>query len=194
MVETRIINACDRPGDVSGLWLQQLLSAPQMDDDTLAALASRVGHYLQHQGLLLVTAESCTGGWIAKLITDTAGSSSWFDRGFVTYSNAAKHELLEVPESVLADHGAVSAQAVAAMVRGALAHSHAQVAVAVSGIAGPAGGSPEKPVGTVWLGWGRDNAAPRTQHYRFAGDRDGVRRQAIAAALSGLLELFGGDR
>ncbi len=161
-----------------------------MNDDTLTRLAERVGHSLHRYGLQLATAESCTGGWIAKLITDVAGSSAWFERGFVTYSNAAKQELLAVPAATLATHGAVSADTVAAMVRGALTHSHAQLAVAVSGIAGPGGGVGDKPVGTVWLAWGRIHAVPETRRHRFAGDRDQVRRQAVAAALTGLLELL----
>lgn len=164
-----------------------------MSDAALTEQAARLGHRLQQRGLQLVTAESCTGGWLAKLITDTAGSSAWFERGYVTYSNTAKRELLDVPAEVLARHGAVSAETVAAMVRGALAHSQAQIAVAVSGIAGPDGGSPDKPVGTVWLGWGQGGVEPRTRCYRFQGDRAAVRRQAAEAALSGLLELLDAD-
>jgi nicotinamide-nucleotide amidase len=157
----------------------------------LDELTHRLGDALQNRGLSLVTAESCTGGWIAKLITDIPGSSAWFERGFVTYSNAAKQELLGVPREVLDRHGAVSAETVTAMARGALARSHARVAVAVSGIAGPDGGSSDKPVGTVWLGWALTDGTLRTEHFRFSGDREAVRRQAVAAALFGLLDLLG---
>lgn len=160
----------------------------------LYALASTVGERLLGKGWLLATAESCTGGWIAKLITDRAGSSAWFDRGFVTYSNVAKQEMLRVPEATLHDHGAVSAATVAAMVAGALHNSAAQVALAVSGIAGPDGGTAEKPVGTVWFAWGINQAEPVTRQLRFSGDREAVRRQAVVHALRGLIELLDGDR
>ncbi|MDX1606184.1 MAG: nicotinamide-nucleotide amidase [Candidatus Competibacterales bacterium] len=160
------------------------------DDAALAALAVRVGRILEQRGWQLATAESCTGGWIAKLITDVAGSSAWFERGFVTYSNAAKHEQLDVPAALLERHGAVSAETVAAMARGALTRSAAQVALSVSGVAGPGGGSEHKPVGTVWLGWALQQGRVRTRHHVFAGDREAVRRQAVAAALAGLTDEF----
>ena len=140
---------------------------------------------------MLVTAESCTGGWIAKALTDIPGSSQWFDRGFVTYSNAAKHQLLGVPEDLLERHGAVSEAVVRAMTEGALRHAEARIAVAVSGIAGPDGGTPDKPVGTVWIAWGAsetDQVVAR--RYAFDGDRERVRRQAVATALEGVLELL----
>lgn len=123
-------------------------------DAELAALSRRLGEALRACGWKLATAESCTGGWIAEAVTATAGSSDWFDRGFVTYSNDAKSEMLEVSPVTLVEHGAVSEATVREMVAGALAHSRADVAVAVSGIAGPTGGSAAKPVGTVCLGWG----------------------------------------
>ncbi|NJN46576.1 MAG: nicotinamide-nucleotide amidohydrolase family protein [Candidatus Competibacteraceae bacterium] len=154
------------------------------------------GQALLARNWMLVTAESCTGGWIAKVITDLPGSSGWFERGFVTYSNAAKKELLGVQETTLAAQGAVSAATVEEMTQGALTHSHAQIAVAVSGIAGPDGGSLDKPVGTVWLSWMRKDGAPRNQCHQFNGDRESVRLQAVVAALEGVLEIVndGGKR
>lgn len=155
--------------------------------DDLDALATRLGERLMARGLILATAESCTGGWIAKCVTDVPGSSAWFERGFVTYHNRAKVEMLEVSATTLREHGAVSEAVVREMAEGALAHSGAQLAVAVSGVAGPGGGSDEKPVGTVWLAWAMVGANTRVQRYRFDGDREAVRRQAVAAALHGLL-------
>jgi nicotinamide-nucleotide amidase len=157
---------------------------------SLSALVDRVGQVMLDRNQLLVTAESCTGGWIAKVITDLPGSSRWFERGFVTYSNAAKMELLGVRETTLAVHGAVSAATVDEMTQGALAHSHAHVALAVSGIAGPDGGSPNKPVGTVWLGWMLKDGSPRSRCHWFKGDRETVRFQAVIVALEGLLEML----
>jgi len=139
-------------------------------------------------GLSLVSAESCTGGWVAKLLTDVPGSSGWFERGFVTYSNAAKTQLLGVPAELIESHGAVSESTVRAMAVGALAHSQGQLSVAVSGIAGPGGGSEDKPVGTVWLAWAGVGGETRAQRFQFSGDRDAVRRQAVAAALEGVLQ------
>jgi nicotinamide-nucleotide amidase len=138
-----------------------------------------------------VSAESCTGGWISKVATDIAGSSAWFDRGFVTYSNAAKQAMLGVRAETLDTHGAVSEPVVLEMVAGALGRSQAQVAVAVSGIAGPGGGSPDKPVGTVWLAWSVPGTPPWSQRLQLTGDREAVRRQAVQAALLGLLARFG---
>lgn len=162
-----------------------MLPAPEM-------LAAQVGEMLLHQQKLLVTAESCTGGWIAKLITDVPGSSAWFDRGFVTYSNAAKQEMLGVQGSTLDTHGAVSAETVQEMARGALANSQAHVAVAVSGIAGPEGGTPDKPVGLVWLSWASREGAPLNRQQFFPGDREAVRWQTVVAALRGLAEILSG--
>jgi nicotinamide-nucleotide amidase len=158
---------------------------------TLEELAGRAGKLLLEQGRMLVTAESCTGGWVAKCITDIAGSSAWFDRGFVTYSNRAKQDMLDVTAATLEVHGAVSAATVSEMVRGALAHSRADVAVAVSGIAGPGGGAPDKPVGTVWFAWLVPGGAPRVDRRQFDGDREAVRRQAVARALEGLVDVLG---
>lgn len=139
----------------------------------------------------LVTAESCTGGWLAKVCTDLAGSSGWFERGLVTYSNQAKQDLLGVSASTLEQQGAVSEATVREMASGALDNSTAQHAVAISGIAGPGGGSMEKPVGTVWLAWASRHGSLLSRQYRFSGGRDAVRRQAVAAALDGLLERLG---
>ena len=159
-----------------------------MRDLLLEGLGARVGSALRARQRMLAVAESCTGGWIAKVITDVSGSSGWFDRGFVTYSNAAKAELLGVPKSVLVTHGAVSAETVAAMASGVLARARADVAVAVSGIAGPEGGSADKPVGTVYLAWALRQQAVQVEHRQFAGDRDTVRRQTVIAALQGILD------
>jgi nicotinamide-nucleotide amidase len=154
----------------------------------LKKLATRTGETLQRRGWMAATAESCTGGWIAKCLTDVAGSSAWFDRGFVTYSNTAKQEMLGVDVAVLESEGAVSEATVAAMVRGALAHSRADIAVAISGIAGPGGGRPGKPVGTVCFAWATRDGLQRLATCHFEGDRDTVRQQAVAHALQGLLD------
>jgi nicotinamide-nucleotide amidase len=160
--------------------------------EDLYALAREVGAALARSGLVLATAESCTGGWVAECVTDVAGSSGWFDRGFVTYSNEAKSELLGVDPHTIEIHGAVSEVTVRAMAVGALRHSRAQVAVAVSGIAGPSGGTLEKPVGTVWFAWQRLGAECRTRLERFEGGRREVRRQAVAVALQGVLDVIDG--
>ena len=139
--------------------------------------------------LRLVTAESCTGGLIAAACTDLAGSSAWFERGFVTYSNAAKTELLGVSERVLRRAGAVCGPVAQAMAEGALAHSHAQVAVAVTGVAGPSGGSPAKPVGTVWFGFALPGQV-LTEKCHFDGDRAAVRQATVRHALERLVELL----
>ena len=157
----------------------------------LEILARRLGQQLQASGQVLATAESCTGGWVAKAMTDIAGSSAWFDSGFVTYSNGAKQRMLAVPAGVLAAEGAVSEAAVMAMVAGALANSGATLALAVSGIAGPGGGSAEKPVGTVWFAWGGSDGRRRAKCEQFAGDREAVRRQAVVTALRGLMDFLG---
>jgi nicotinamide-nucleotide amidase len=137
--------------------------------------------------LLIATAESCTGGWAAQVITHTAGSSEWFDRGFVTYSNEAKIELLGVPAEILAQFGAVSPETAAKMAEGALKNSKALISLAITGIAGPTGGSPGKPVGTVCFAWCRVGQIADTETRVFAGDRETVRRQAVIHALQGLL-------
>jgi len=160
-----------------------------MDDRTLTDFARRLGDRLLARGWMAATAESCTGGWIAKTLTDVAGSSGWFDRGFVAYTNAAKQDLLGVDGATLAAHGAVSEATVRSMAAGALARSGAQVVVAVSGIAGPSGGTADKPVGTVWIAWARRDGMTDTRHRRFDGDREAVRRQAVAEAIQGLERL-----
>lgn len=157
--------------------------------ETLEQLSERAGAALAAAGWRLVTAESCTGGGIAHRVTDIAGSSDWFDRGFVTYSNAAKHEMLGVPEKTLAEHGAVSAETVEAMALGALQNSEGDVAVAVSGVAGPGGGSADKPVGLVWFAWATRGAAPTVRRVDFDGDRAAVRDGSIRVALEGVIEL-----
>jgi nicotinamide-nucleotide amidase len=151
-------------------------------------LARRVGAQLLARGALLVTAESCTGGWVAKCVTDIAGSSQWFECGFVTYSNAAKREQLGVAAATLERAGAVSEATVAEMARGALRHSRADLALAVSGIAGPGGAVPGKPVGTVCFAWCRRGAAARVETCCFSGDRGAIRQQAVRHALQGLLD------
>ncbi len=156
------------------------------DDASLSALAERVGRILADHHQMLVTAESCTGGWIAKTITDVGGSSAWFDCGLAAYSYEAKQALLGVRSETLLRHGAVSEETVLEMVSGALVHSGASISVAVTGIAGPGGGTPDKPVGTVWIGWKRRGGYPRTHLFHFDGDRESVRRQTVAAALRGL--------
>jgi len=158
-----------------------------MTDAEITALAVDLGARLAGRSAMCATAESCTGGLVAGAITDVAGSSVWFDRGFVTYSNEAKMELLGVPEATLAQHGAVSEATARAMAEGALARSRARLAVAITGIAGPGGGSAAKPVGTVCFAWAvRDDATIATTRH-FDGDRFAVRRAAVAAALAGLL-------
>lgn len=161
-----------------------------MPDKTLFELAARVGEALKAQGLMLATAESCTGGWVAQAVTAVPGSSQWFERGFVTYTYISKREMLGVSQDTLAAHGAVSEQVVREMVAGALANSHAQIAVAISGTAGPDGGTPEKPVGTVCLAWGVKNGEPKSVVQQFSGDREAVRRAAVRTALEGVLGLL----
>lgn len=156
----------------------------------LDTLAREAGRALKRHELMLVTAESCTGGGVAQAVTAVAGCSEWFDRGFVTYTNVSKRELLGVRTETLSRFGAVSEQTARDMAEGALAHSHAQVALAVTGIAGPSGGSPEKPVGTVCFAWAGKKRETRTAKHHFSGDRDVVRRQSIAVALQGLIEFL----
>ncbi|BCU07115.1 nicotinamide-nucleotide amidase [Allochromatium tepidum] len=164
------------------------LAPHSVSSHELSRLAVRVGECLRERGWRLATAESCTGGWVAKTITDIAGSSDWFDRGFVTYSNASKQDMLGINAELIESQGAVSGPVVRAMVAGALAHSRAEAALAISGIAGPGGGSPEKPVGTVWFAWGRTASVTTMRRECFAGDREAVRAQAVRTALFGLLE------
>ena len=163
-----------------------------MSSDTLTALATLVGAKLKAQGVMLATAESCTGGWVAQAVTAISGSSDWFERGFVTYSDAAKQEMLGVSARTLAEHGAVSEPTAREMAAGALVHSRAQVALAITGVAGPSGGSPEKPVGMVCFGWAVKEGALSAETRQFEGDRESVRRQSVIAALQGVLELLEG--
>ncbi len=156
--------------------------------DTLAA---QVGIALEAQGLMLATAESCTGGGVAQAITEISGSSEWFERGFVTYSDESKCELLGVSPETIRLHGAVSEAVAREMVAGALQHSHAQVALAVTGIAGPSGGTPEKPVGTVWFAWGMRGGETHARLHHLSGNRAEIRVQSVRIALQGVLELLG---
>ena len=160
------------------------------DDSALHALAEQVAVALQARHLMLATAESCTGGWIAKTITDIPGCSAWFDCGIAAYSYEAKQALLGVRPQTLEVHGAVSRETVIEMVSGALVNSGASVAVAVTGIAGPGGGSADKPVGTVWVAWKRRGGYARAQAFQFDGDREAVRRQTVDRALAGVAELL----
>ncbi len=187
------------PGEPFFPWFGRItISAVLLDlnmpRDLLTRLAARVGARLKARGLTLATAESCTGGWVAQAVTSVAGSSDWFERGFITYSDESKRELLGVRTQTLKKYGAVSEQTALAMADGALARSRAQVAVAVTGIAGPGGGSRKKPVGTVCLAWARKGAAPASLARRFSGDRASVRRKSVAVALKGLLEILEGKK
>ena len=157
--------------------------------DVAQALTRQLAERLMAKGLMMAAAESCTGGMIAAACTDLAGSSAWFERGFVSYSNEAKTDLLGVPAALIAKHGAVSEPVVRAMAQGALQHSHAQVSVAVTGVAGPGGGSAGKPVGSVWFGWATP-AGVVTQLCRFEGDRHQVRRASVQHAMQRLAELL----
>lgn len=161
------------------------------NDSAIQRLAARVARQLQDSGRTVTTAESCTGGWIAKALTDIAGSSQWFGEGFVTYGNKAKLDRLGVPHALLTVHGAVSEAVVRAMARGALQLTDADLAVAVSGIAGPGGAVPGRPVGTVWLCWARRRGRGlrlTTERRRFRGNREAVRRKTVSRALQGLLD------
>ena len=152
-------------------------------------LATKVGQALQEKGLLLTTAESCTGGGAAQAITEIAGSTGWFDCGFITYSNASKTELLDVSAALIAQVGSVSEEVAAAMCKGALANSNAHVAISTTGIAGPTGAVPGKPVGTVCFGWARGEQV-HTERLVFSGDRRAVREQTVRHALQGLLRFI----
>jgi nicotinamide-nucleotide amidase len=159
--------------------------------DPLITAATLLGGRLKARGLKLATAESCTGGWVAQAVTAVAGSSDWFERGFVTYSNEAKREMLGVAAATLERAGAVSEETALEMARGALAASRAQVAVSITGVAGPTGGTAAKPVGMVCFGWALAGGAADAATKHFAGDREAVRRQSVAHALQGLLERIG---
>lgn len=159
----------------------------QPTDAELDSLATTVGLRLTQAGLLLVSAESCSGGWIAKCMTDIAGSSAFFDCGMVVYSYESKQRLLGVRAQTLEHTGAVSRETVLEMVSGALVNSGAGFAVAVTGIAGPGGGSADKPVGSVWIGWKQRGGYAHAQLFQFQGDREAIRRYTVAAALQGVL-------
>jgi nicotinamide-nucleotide amidase len=157
-------------------------------DSQLYRLAVEAGRALKAKGWMLVTAESCTAGWVAEAVTMVPGSSEWFERGFITYTDLAKQQMLGVQTATVESHGAVSEPTVREMAAGALAHSPADVAVAVSGVAGPSGGTPAKPVGMVCLAWGLRGREPICVTRHFPGDREAVRRAAVVAALEGLIE------
>lgn len=159
-------------------------------DESLHALAQTLAEALTQRREMLVSAESCTGGWIAKVLTDLPGSSAWFECGVVAYSYEAKEALLGVNPHTLEQHGAVSEETAVEMVSGALARSGATIAVAVTGIAGPSGGTPEKPVGMVWIAWKRRGGYAHAEVFRFDGDREAVRRQTVARALEGVQRIL----
>ncbi len=166
----------------------------RVSDEELHQLACELGDALQTRGWMVATAESCTGGWVGQLLTAIPGSSAWYERGFITYANAAKQEMLGVPTDILETYGAVSEETASAMAAGALAHSHAQVALAISGVAGPGGGTPQKPVGLVCYGWALADGTCMSSTCRLDGDREEIRSRAVAAAMRGLIELMGGKR
>jgi nicotinamide-nucleotide amidase len=154
----------------------------------LEALAVEVGERLKAKGMKIATAESCTGGWVGEVLTAIAGSSDYYERGFITYSNRSKQEMLNVPGETLDKHGAVSEETVRAMAAGAVASSQADVALSISGVAGPGGGSARNPVGTVCFGWALKGSAAQSARRQFQGDREAVRRQSVIFALQGVLE------
>jgi len=162
----------------------------RVSDEELHQLAGELGEILRARDWMLATAESCTGGWVGQLVTALPGCSLWYERGFITYANAAKIEMLGVPAAIIDEHGAVSEQTASAMAAGALAHSHAQVALAISGIAGPGGGTRQKPVGLVCYGWALADGTVMSSTCRLDGDREEIRSRAVAAALRGLIELI----
>lgn len=156
----------------------------------ITILAQQLGKLLMEKNQQLVTAESCTGGGIAYALTTIPGSSNWFERGYITYSNAAKEQSLGVNPSTIETYGAVSAQTANEMAEGALKNSQAQVSIAVTGIAGPGGGTPEKPVGTIWFGWAGYNFATQTRYVNLHGERETIRYQAIAYSLTELIKIL----
>ncbi|MDH5473541.1 MAG: nicotinamide-nucleotide amidohydrolase family protein [Gammaproteobacteria bacterium] len=160
------------------------------DDALLRSLAAELGEQLVARNMLMATAESCTGGWVSKIITDLDGCSVWFECALVTYHNEAKHALLGVSQQTLNDYGAVSQPAVKEMVLGLLDRCNASIGVSISGIAGPGGGSDEKPVGTVWMAWARPGQVLEAVKFQFEGDREAVRRQAVYQALLGVKRLL----
>lgn len=162
-----------------------------MSERVITELAGRLGRACRRRGVLIACAESCTGGGVAEALTRIPGSSEWFERGFVTYSNLAKVEMLGVSPRTLEAHGAVSEAVAGEMAAGTLARSAAGASVAVTGIAGPAGGTPAKPVGLVWFAWAHRDGPVQCRRFVFAGDRQAVRRQSVAVALQGLIDLVG---
>lgn len=160
-----------------------------MADDELLKLAAALGVALKGENHLLALAESCTGGWASQCVTAMAGSSAWFDRGFVTYSNAAKMQMLGVSQSTLETYGAVSTETAREMASGALQNSQADIAAAITGIAGPGGGTAAKPVGTICFAWATRSGIVRSAKEHFSGDREQIRRQSVKIALQGLLQL-----
>ena len=163
-----------------------------MTEKDLIAAARTLGTALKAENVSLATAESCTGGWVAKVMTDVEGSSAWFERGFVTYTNESKQEMLGVSGATLSAHGAVSEATVEEMAQGALRHSHADLSLAISGIAGPGGGTVEKPVGTVCFAWASRDGWMTVEKKIFEGDRDTIRMQAVLTALQGILDKVAG--
>lgn len=163
----------------------------RVSDEELHQLAREVGDLLRARGWMLATAESCTGGWAGQVLTAIPGSSAWYERGFITYANAAKVELLGVPAETLAGFGAVSEETARAMAHGALVRCPVHAALAISGIAGPGGGTPQKPVGMVCYGWALNDGTLMSSTCRLDGDREEIRSRAVAAALRGLIELIG---
>lgn len=163
-----------------------------MDDPALEDLARRVGSALARQELMLASAESCTGGWLGQAITSIGGSSAWYERGFITYADNSKREMLGVSSATLEQYGAVSREVAYEMAEGAITRSHAQVAVSVTGIAGPAGGTAEKPVGMICFAWLMKDGLTLTETGYFSGSREAIRRQAVARALQGIIDLLQG--
>jgi nicotinamide-nucleotide amidase len=166
----------------------------RVSDEELHQLARELGGALQARNWMVATAESCTGGWVGQLLTAIPGSSAWYERGFITYANAAKQEMLGVPADLLETCGAVSEETAGAMAAGALAHSHAQASLAISGIAGPGGGTPQKPVGLVCYGWALADGTLMSSTCRLDGDREEIRSRAAAAAMRGLIEMIIGSK
>ena len=164
-----------------------MVCVDNMIPSMIAEQVETVAKLLSDRRWMLATAESCTGGWVAKVCTDMSGSSKWFERGFVTYTNESKQEMLGVAAETSISHGAVSEATVAEMATGALAHSRAQISVSISGVAGPGGGSEEKPAGTVCFGWAVEGGETTTERCQFGGDRESVRALAVVHALQGLI-------
>ncbi len=162
----------------------------QVTEQELRDLTEQLGECLKAKGMKLATAESCTGGWLAKIITDIPGSSAWFEGSVVCYSNESKHSLLAVGENILQEFGAVSGETVLEMSDGLFSHTVADVVISISGIAGPEGGSEDKPVGLVWLSWGKRDKSVYAEPYNFSGNREDVRKQSIKQALNCLLDLL----